>query len=175
MYGIVPQKVFDEESYKENINAFMALKELFSFLYPVLREEDYGVDVSIYNGFVAYQKQAEPLAYIELEVKNNWVGQNFPFPDIQFLAKKQKFAKLDLPTYWVLFNRDCTECGIIPMRKIIICELDIVKCKNIGEDYFYRIPKNQMIWGKDKIERFLVHDSFQALKNEHNRFVNPVC
>ncbi len=146
---------------------------MFNFLYPVLREEDYGVDVALYNGSLAYEKDATPLAYLELEVKNNWQGKNFPFKDIQFLAKKHKFARLDLPTYWVLFNEDCSECGIIPMRKILVCELDIVNCKGIGRDYFYRIPREEMLWGKDKIERFLIHDSFQALKNEHNRFIDP--
>lgn len=171
---ITVQKSFDTEDYKDNQKAFEALKGLFKFLYPVLRNEDYGVDVAIYNGLSAYRKNAEPLAYLELEVKHNWKGEIFPFEDVQFLAKKHKFAKLELPTYWVLFNSDCTECGIIPMRRILVCDLDIVNCRGIGEDYFYRIPRNQMVWGKTKVERFLIHDSFQALKNEHKRFIEPI-
>lgn len=60
------------------------------------------------------------------------------------------------------------------MRRILVCDLDIVNCRGIGEDYFYRIPRNQMVWGKTKVERFLIHDSFQALKNEHKRFIEPI-
>lgn len=168
---ITPQKKFDEKDYIKNEMAYEALKRHFSFLFPVLREEDFGVDVAVYNGERAYHKKAEPLCYLEIESKSNWKGRDFPryFPDVQFLAKKQRFIRMDKPVYWVLFNDDCTNAGIINFRKIMTCELDVVYCKqdSIGYDFFYRIPRNEMVWGIEHIERFLIQDAFQTMQQIH--------
>lgn len=168
---IQPQKKFSEEYYKKNEMAFNSLKSSFNFLYPVLRKEDFGIDVAIYNGERAYKKGAKPVCYAEIETKYHWKEREFPkhFKDVQFLAKKHKFVTLDRPVYWILFNRDCSNAGIINFRDIMTCELDIVTCNNpeIGDDYFYRIPKNKMTWGIENLERYLIHDAFQALNVLH--------
>lgn len=168
---IIPQKKFNPDDYHKNQLAFESLQQHFSFLFPILRQEDYGVDVAIYNGERAYQKQAAPLCYLEIESKSNWKGKEFPkhFPDVQFLAKKQRFIRMDKPVYWVLFNDDCTNAGIINFRKIMLYELDVVYCKpdSIGYDFFYRIPKKEMVWGIENIERFLIQDAFHSLNQFH--------
>jgi len=168
---IIPQKKFSEKDYEKNSIAFESLKKEFAFLYPVLRMEDYGVDVAIYNGKRAFEKKVEPLCYLEIESKSNWKSYEFPsnFPDVQFLAKKQKFINMDKTVYWVLFNDDCSNAGIINFKNIVTCELDVVNCKNgIGDDFFYRIPKKDMMWGLSNIERFLIHDAFKALNHFHS-------
>lgn len=168
---VSPQKKFSSKDYQKNDIAFESLQNNFSFLYPHLRKEDYGVDVAIYNGERAFTKGATPLCYLEIESKSNWKDKNFPskFPDVQFLAKKQRFLKLNIPTYWVLFNNDCTNAGIINFRKIPSYELDVVYCKtaSIGNDFFYRIPKEDMVWGIENIERFLIQEAFQTSQKVH--------
>ncbi|WCF11583.1 hypothetical protein NDS46_30005 (plasmid) [Paenibacillus thiaminolyticus] len=171
---IVPQKRFDKKDYSKNDLAYQALKNKFSTLYPVLRDEDFGVDVAIYNGKRAFEKGMSPICYVELESKSNWKGLKFPksFPDVQFLAKKQKFIKMDRPVYWVLFNDSCTNAAMINFKDIISCELDIVTCGSIGSDYFYRIPLKKMMWGIDNLERYLIHDAFQALNQFHQQMIS---
>lgn len=169
---ITPQKKFSSKEYQKNIKAFESLQKHFHFLYPQLRPEDYSVDVAIYNGERAYQKGSSPLCYLEIESKSNWRKKDFPahFPDVQFLAKKQRFLQLDIPTYWVLFNDDCSNAGIINLRKIPSYELDVVYCKpaSIGYDFFYRIPRKEMTWGIENLERFLIQEAFQTLQHIHD-------
>lgn len=173
---IKPQKKFNGTAYKKNDMAFEALQKHFQFLYPVLREEDFNVDVAIYNGKNAYEKGFPPICYVEIETKYHWAGRDFPrnFKDIQFLAKKHRFGTLEHPVYWILFNRDCTNATIINFKDIMTCELDIVTCNNpeIGDDYFYRIPLNKMTWGIENLERFLIHDAFRALNNLHKLYIS---
>lgn len=173
---ITPQKKFDQKDYAKNDMAFEALQNQFQLLHLVLREEDYGVDVAVYNGKRALEKGADPLCYIELEAKNNWRGADFPksFPDVQFLAKKQKFIRMDKPVYWVLFNSDCTNAAMIHFKDIVSCDLDAVHCKpdSIGVDYFYRIPTKKMMWGLDNLERYLIHDAFKALNSYHQQMIS---
>jgi len=164
------KKVFDINDYKDNDKAFAALQGCFKFLYPVLRKEDYGIDVDVFNGEQAYMKNASPVCKIELEIKHNWQGREFNFPDVQFLAKKMKHLKQDVVPFFVLFNDDCSNAGIISFSKIASCEMDIVKCKGIGDDLFYRIPRKQFVWGIHNIERYLIHMAFQAMNNQY-RFV----
>lgn len=165
---ITPQKTFEQKDYVKNQKAFESLENNFQFLYPVLRAEDYGIDVAVYNGKRAFEKGVAPLCYLEIESKSNWKGKDFPskFPDVQFLAKKQRFLNLDRPVYWVLFNEDCSNASIINLRRIVTCELDVVYCKtsSIGNDFFYRIPKRDMMWGIENVERFLIHDAFETLQ-----------
>lgn len=168
---IKPQKKFNSQDYQKNFLAYENLKKHFKFLYPHLREEDYSIDVSVYNGEKAFQKKLEPICYLELESKSLWKGHDFPdyFKDVQFLAKKQKYLKLNKPVYWILFNDDCTNAAIINLRKIVLCDLDVIECRNgIGTDYFYRIPKNEFIWGIENIERFIIHEGMSALNKLHN-------
>lgn len=177
LLNMIPsQKKFDEEDYKKNQLAFEALLNQFKFLYPVLREEDFGIDVAIYNGERAFKKGLAPICYIELEQKHHWQGKDFPqyFKDVQFLAKKHKFANLNHPAYWVLFNNDYSNAGIINFRKIVTCELDVVKCKNldIGHDYFYRIPLDEIMWGIENLERFLIHEAFESLSSLHRLYIS---
>lgn len=168
---IKPQKQFSSKDYEKNQIAFESLQKHFTFLSPILRQEDYGIDVAVFNGENAFKKGATPLCYLEIESKSNWKGKEFPsqFPDVQFLAKKQRFLNLDIPVYWVLFNDDCTNAAIINLRKIPSFELDVVYCKpaSIGYDFFYRIPKKEMVWGIQNIERFLVQEAFQTLQKIH--------
>lgn len=169
---IIPRKKFDSKDYVKNQMAFESLQKYFQFLYPHLRPEDYSVDVAVYNGERALQKGASPLCYLEIESKSNWKGYDFPsnFPDVQFLAKKLKYVHLDIPVYWVLFNDDCSNAGIINLRKIPSYDFDVVYCKtaSIGYDFFYRIPRNEMVWGIQNIERFLIQDAFQTMQKVHN-------
>ena len=65
-------KSFDTEDYK-TIKNIWGLEGLLNFI-PSFKDELW-VDVAIYNGLSAYRKNAEPLAYLELEEKHNWKGE----------------------------------------------------------------------------------------------------
>jgi hypothetical protein len=171
--AIKPRKKFDAAHYMKNQKCFDSLQNHFRFLYPHLREEDYSIDVAVYLDKAAYKDKHEPLCYLELEGKEHWKGDKFPegFADVQFLAKKQKYALLDKPVYWVLFNASCSNAAIIDLNRITrTCDLNVVECKGkeYEFDFFYRVPKDTMIWGIEHLERFLIYDAFRAKEKIHN-------
>jgi len=164
---------FNKELYhKCNTPSFEVLCQNFKLLYPVLRPEDYGIDVSVYISDKAFHSGSEPIAKIELEVKGHWTEYNFPFNDIQCLAKKQKHARQPVCTYWVLFNRNLTNCGIVPFSKILVSELSVIKCRNKYDDFFYKVLKSDFVWGLEHIERYIIFKAFESANQSYKNLFN---
>lgn len=160
-------KKFSIIDYKENMRAFRALEDAFKVLHPVLRPEDYDIDVDVYLDEASYQRGDSPIAQIELEVKRRWRGSRFPYRDVQFPRRKVKYIDLPIVGYWVLFNEDCSECGIISLSHIKNYPFRTVNCSGIGLDDFKVIPVEDMVWGIENLERKILADAFMALNTLH--------
>jgi len=97
-------------------------------------EDKYAVDLDVY-------KKNIKIGSLELEIKNNWIGKEFNFPDIQALPRKEKYNH---KTIWVLFNKDCSQHLIARMRQVIQCPTRKIvnKYSNGNLETFYVVPKD---------------------------------
>lgn len=124
-------KPFSSELYKHDGQARLAVFDIFRESRSLTVEDipdKYGVDLALLRG-------VNRIGGLELEVKNNWVG-DFPFPDVQFLSRKSHYRE----TLWVLFNRDCTGHLTVKMKDIVTCPKRIVSNKYLQGEEFYIIP-----------------------------------
>lgn len=51
--------------------------------------------------------------YCDVEIKNNWTGPYFTFPDVQCLVRKNKFVGLLYPFLLFMLNRESTHALLI--------------------------------------------------------------
>ena len=91
--------------------------------------DQYGVDLILLKGI-------NKVCGLELEVKKNWVGQRFPFQNVQFLERKSHYRNV----LWVLFNSDCTAHLTAKIGDILTCEKRIIPNKYLKDEAFYIIP-----------------------------------
>ncbi len=93
---------------------------------------------------------------IEVEVKQVWRGNEFPYSDVQFLPRKKKYwdlpeHHLDQPTMFVMFNEDLSNHLVIKDKTMRNCfescgkrEHSTIASRN--ED-FYVIPLSEVTFG----------------------------
>lgn len=65
-----------------------------------INEDQYGIDVIA-------DKDGKRL-YIEVEVKNNWSGENFPYGEVHFSNRKRKYVDNPEDTWFIMLNRERT-------------------------------------------------------------------
>lgn len=158
------RKPFSASSWeKHNQSAFDFLKRdiesttnIFgAHYYPVLRPEDYDVDVALYRSERAYKSKEPPIAYIELEVKTEgagrWVAGGYPYPDIHFLLRKTHLMHQDAVTFWVCYNQDGTDCAMLPIESVSAYPL--AQNASQHEDLVYVIPKEACLFGTEAVVR----------------------
>lgn len=85
-------------------------------------------------------KTNEVLFYIELEIKRVWNGP-FKYNNVQFPQRKEKYAKLDKPTLFVMFNHDQSEYLIVRSDDFLASPCVEVPNKYMYKgEFFYQIP-----------------------------------
>lgn len=152
------RKEFSQSDWSENNQlAFEFLKRDFlknknvlgGFYYPVLKPEDYGIDVCIYKSERAYRENYLPIAYIELEIKTEaaceWKAGRYPFSDIHFLYRKAHLLHQNAIPFWVCYNKKGTDCAVLPIEAVSAYPL----CQNSSkhEDLVYVIPREACQFG----------------------------
>lgn len=98
----IGKKKFDIGLYNANDNlARESVKKLFdgSGLEVRNNAKKTDVDLQVYKDNVH-------LFNIECEIKRVWTQKDFPYESVQFPSRKEKYAKLDKPTYFIMFNND---------------------------------------------------------------------
>jgi hypothetical protein len=100
-------KPFSETLYVANDDAkFQIIEWLKTQGYNAwLNPNQYGIDVLAEKDSNYYQ--------MEVEVKHNWKGKEFPFGTIHFPERKRKFAKRGELTWFVMLNHERTHAMII--------------------------------------------------------------
>jgi hypothetical protein len=144
------RKRFDPELYAQNDEmAKKAVRRIFRgsglSIKPHVKKRD--VDLQVFDG-------KEHLFNVETEIKRVWKpGEDFKYENVQFPARKEKFCKLDKPTYFIMFNRDTSEYLVVPdkvMLKSPKVEVPNRFCPQ-GE-YFFQVPLKKVIFNSvDKI------------------------
>lgn len=74
-------------------------------------------------------KNGSHVANVEVEIKKDkkW-NVDFPYSDVQFPFRKKKFAELEKPTYFVVFNHDQTKYLVV--RDVDLLQSKIQEVKN---------------------------------------------
>ena len=145
-------KPFDKATYDFNDKvAFDVVKKnLHSFTLSEYHKEDYKIDATLFHN-------GKPVAYLEFEMKKHWTTFDFNFEDVQFMPSKLKYQNMDLPSYFILFNKDFTNCGIIDFADIDRTKTRDVYLRTVGKTRkMIYIEKNEFTFGLNYLNDFLV-------------------
>lgn len=151
------RKVFSQGEYdKRNRDAFEFLKRDIlssSSYYPVLRDEDFDIDVALYASKAAYRRHEKPLAFIELEIKAEkcyeWEKGAYPFPDIHFLYRKMHLMHQPAIAFWTCYNSTGTDCVTVPMEAIPSYPMGANTSQH--EDLVVTVPIEACVFGGENI------------------------
>lgn len=87
--------------------------------------------------------------YCEVEVKENWIGEKFDFPDIHVLYRKKKYFQLDKPTVLMMFNYGITHALFLRDKDIMACIPQPKPNKFVKKgEYFFYVPLDKAIFVK---------------------------
>lgn len=136
-------KRFDPELYKENDEkARNALRKAFgkSVIYRIEdNPKKRGVDLLVYQG-------EEHVFNIEVEIKKVWKGATgFPYANVQFPERKEKYAKLEKPTLFVMFNEDQSQYLAVTGEDLVESPRVEVRNKYVFQgEKFFQVPKSKI-------------------------------
>lgn len=160
-----PGKEFTAKDYEANQRAmgFLA-RDLAAFnnyagaqFYPVFHPEDYGIDVPIYASYFSYMAKKDPIAFIELEIKEyrccpQWDAPGkFPinWKTTNFLGRKSHLAFQSMMTFWVCYNFNGTDCMTLPLE-YLLGQIIAKNSSKVGDAGFI-IPKEVIAFGRENI------------------------
>lgn len=85
---------------------------------------------------------------VETEIKLVWRGK-FQYDSVQFPERKSKFASLEKPTYFIMWNADQSEYLVVKDKDLLSSPVQIVRNKYVkyGE-YFFQVPLNKVTFNK---------------------------
>lgn len=91
------------------------------------------------------------VAYVEVEVKNLWQGQNFPYPDINALTRKEKYYKAHPDNcILILFNGSLTSCFLMNGKTILASpKVEVPNRRHASGEYFFKVPISKVLQLKD--------------------------
>lgn len=140
-------KRFSPELYKENDQ--VAKESLRSILKDskIYKIEDNpkkrGVDLFAFQG----DKHA---FNIEVEIKRVWKkgsGKTFPYADVQFPERKEKYAKLEQPTLFVMFNEDQSQYLAVTGKDLLDSPKVEVRNKYVfSGEKFFKVDKSKVFF-----------------------------
>lgn len=130
------RKRFDKELYEANDKL---AKETLTGLLPNfdVRENPKKRDVDL----LVYDKDGNHVANIETEIKRVWKGPDFKYDNVQFPERKAKYAKLDKPTVFVMFNEDLSKFLVVKDKDLLSSPCVEVPNKYVYKgEQFFQVP-----------------------------------
>lgn len=98
-----------------------------------------GVDLLVYN------EKGKHVANIECEIKLVWKALDFPYENIQFPERKEKYAILEVPTVFLMFNHDQSSYLTVTGDVLITSPKKEVPNKYVYKgEYFFQVPKDKV-------------------------------
>lgn len=108
-------KLYDEPARKMGKKVVPKVCENISVIED--NPDPYGVDL------IGYDKDGNIVAYIEVECSQSWVGEKFPWTNLSFLGRKNKYLTdkkyQGAEFYFVMFNQDFTSFAITSRNYIL--------------------------------------------------------
>jgi len=77
---------------------------------------------------------------IEVEVKHNWIGDDFPFATVHFSARKTKFLEECPQVYFAMLNHDRTTMIVLDGSHFTEAKLVCKHTKHTLNEWFLQIP-----------------------------------
>lgn len=104
-------KPFDPELYAEHDPAKLLAIDYFTRLgyQAEVNKDKFGIDLEI-------KTPQGKTFWVEVEVKTGWVGNRFPYRDLQLPMRKAKFANPD--SYFMVINKGHTHFMAVPATNI---------------------------------------------------------
>lgn len=141
------RKRFSPELYEQNdkLAKEKAITLLDKRVYKVVENPNKrGVDLLVY-------KKGEHVFNIECEIKKVWSGKEFKFDNVQFPERKNKFAILEKPTLFIMFNKDQSSFLVVNSKDLVASPKVEVPNKYIYKgEYFYQVPLNKVYFNNIK-------------------------
>jgi hypothetical protein len=130
------QKPFSNAQYDADDDAKTQVAEYVKRFWAVdnirVNPNQYGIDlIGEING---------ALAGIEVEVKHNWSGPNFPFSTVHFSARKTKFLNEKEMVYFCMVNHERTHMIAIEHGGFNDSKLVCKNTKVTQSEWFIQIP-----------------------------------
>lgn len=95
---------------------------------------EYGVDVVLY-------RNDKPIGFAEVEVRNSWYSDVFPYDTLNVPCRKEKLLKNELPTYFFSINKLMTKMFCCTAEEVLRSEIRENKNKYVREkEFFYKVP-----------------------------------
>ncbi len=136
------RKRFDRELYNQ-VDA-LAKEKAKSLLNataynPVENPKKTQVDLQVFD------KDQAHLFNIECEVKLIWKTVDFPYESVQIPKRKEKYAILDKPTLFVMFNHDQSAYLVIKSTDLVASPCVEVPNKYVYKgEFFYQVPLDKV-------------------------------
>lgn len=137
------KKKFDKEMYDvtdqkaKSAGIYHVMHSIQDELYVVENPDRYGIDLLILDS------TGEAIHGIEVEVKMGWSGASFPFTSLHIPKRKQKFAELDMPVNFFVFNREFTHLISIDKDRFLDADTKIMSNKYVQRELFKNIQIKQ--------------------------------
>lgn len=150
------RKRFDRQLYEANDKL---AKENVLKLFNKMRKKYDVVDNPKKRGVDLFvERHGEHTFNIECEIKRVWKDQKFPYDSIQFPQRKKKFAELDKPTLFVMFNNDQSAFVAVTSNDLLSSPLAEVPNKYVYKgEMFFQVPLEKAVFNNlkraiDKLE-----------------------
>lgn len=134
-----PYKKFDKKLYKENDQK--AKKAGIKFW----KSQGYNINENTdrYGPDLIAEKNGKK-HYVEVEIKYNWNKEEFQYDDLQIPERKSKFAKLDMQTYFMVFNSLLNRAFICSTKNLLNSPIQNVANKYMYKENFFKIPVKKL-------------------------------
>jgi hypothetical protein len=136
-------KRFDKELYKQNDDlAREAVKKaLVGTEHSVIdNSKKTGVDLFVY-------KNGVHVLNIECEIKRVWKTPEFKYLTVQIPCRKEKYAVLEVPTLFVMFNEDQSSYLVIRDLDLLASERKEVPNKYVFKgEMFFQVPVEKVVF-----------------------------
>ena len=134
------RKRFDKELYEANDKL---AREKVRALTPNfdVRDNPKKRDVDL----MVFDKAGNHVANIETEIKRVWKGPDFAYTNVQFPERKAKYAKLDKPTIFVMFNEDQSAFLVVKDTALLSSPCVEVPNKYVYKgELFFQVPLDKV-------------------------------
>jgi hypothetical protein len=134
-------KPFDQKLYDENdLAKHIVIDWLETFgIRAKVNPDDYGIDLLGDKDGKLYE--------IEVEVKHNWKGREFPFDTLHYPARKLKFLHTHAEVKFVTLNHTWRYAAVVDGRDLISCRKIKKKTSLTPEEEFIEVPRELIKFG----------------------------
>tara|TARA_R100001480_G_scaffold63449_1_gene75742 strand:+ start:1022 stop:1591 length:570 start_codon:yes stop_codon:yes gene_type:complete len=161
-------KPFDLDLYKRTdaLGKDGVIKELQKYFpsnYTIKETEDrYAVDITVLDS------TGTPYCYVEVEVKEDWHDNVWPFKSMHVPQRKNKFANLGKQTIFITFNADCTGYVACDNKTMLASSLKEIPNRYISSnEFFYDVNLNDI--HRNDLTQLLRNDNGTPTKIKSNK------